>query len=1415
VITLPLSTRQQVPQEDVALPVEVESLLRLLEDGGEWGKTLPLKRHREAIGYLQKLTGQYQEDRLVTGRLLEQWPAHPNLSAARERWLTPDLPFREAIRRLALGEAELRHVLEERRQLLDLLCERLCQRAHRHADRLAQMEANAKQLQGEFDQIACLPWLEAPWPTPSLGPASEEPLEQASQWIDAARQQAGRVLEVARQLGEVLAHLGAPVTPFVAPDGLDLEDLAARLEGRLDEARRAWQEIGEREKEVAGFFDRFTAVPGVESGQRLLKETPPKRWADIGHFLIGRSPRTEAGKAYQHLGGRFDLAGLLAAYLWQLDAPLALSLVAETLAGLQPVPSRAQRGDLLGLLDIAQLQELAQVRPEVAPHVIELIFAAALRAPEATALEYLEPLLELPEVPAGCAELCRACLEDWRAGTLVSPTRLLDEVAAGSAAGAAEIARQRQHLLDVIRQKPTMTYKYYSLWQAARTHFLKPLEDVIRADDPDRALAQWQRMGTLDEMVEECVAQIDRRHDLDRSHYQHTRRYLEAFEAEFRRWCGLRRPPEAGRSGAVRQALDTLRREAAARRSPACVSLFETLRLLRYQPDDPALPPPDLGQRVVLSEEGELQLLNPQLDCLMTWSWPLALKHGTAPVRLVLSDQLRQALGTAPMALADAVEEYWSSGEFVIAREAAQGDAALRQAVAERLEKKKDDLGAAQATLLKEAEGYRAHNRDIDACLQGLQRSLDDLQFVEATSWLEELDALVHQLKVLRDPVRLALMEYLREAGREPDEGVLREDLERQVELLRKQQELRRLHVLELERVAANADLPTSLQEQWAALARRIDRPASWPDDETAIDLEHAIQVFGEFLAGQLCGRDSDPETADLFIERLGTWVPEQFSADPAFGSPAGIEALKRIRQLRDDIVKHRPERRLLQQLGAPPPVPARPPLAPTTGPGTPTETPSDPAMPLPGGPTGTAARSREGQVDAHEILRETRRFVGEHMGREAYVANPDPARLRSAIRAPRWQDAREQAAALALRSPATDKEDVLQDVEAVYALALAHSLPTTEPLPKLVALRHACLATLSTERGQYQYYLTVTHQKDYEPAAHGLVLASGLEPAFGAALGDQLGEALVRLVDIDPSGPAYEWLRDLFWKASRLGNQTSARLADQLWEALRGRDNEKPRTCLLRLLFRMRRRDALKHLARHAEQVETLVRYCLRAFEEAEEDSSIRPQAREFLMTLDEQGSGKKNSRPWINLFQHLEALRSEIGEFSVQWALQSEALTRESEDGPAVVQLLLTPSVADPPRILHLNLLAESATGSKPPAPIPLVTEDEIFLRPKLVEVSLPATSLVVAGEIIDVGFRLTGESILSKPIDLSGHWHFSNSYRHLTSLSASEIESAWPGARGEPVEERAFHGREEEKRHIDKCIAPVESGICLWES
>jgi len=1392
-----------------------------LDGGTDWTQELSLDRHRAAVSLLRKITCKEQERRKIADEVY--------------RWLKGDLADQDglpaevstanALARLAALDSQIEALLKERLRLGALVLDRLQQRLQRNEERFLQFDETLGRLRGQLEEVSQFPWLESPSPGDQyLALPADVTLHQAQKLVDAVRADVSRILQADSSLRDLRDRLAeSPV--LLVPRGVTvLAEIANCLEQSVVSHQRRFEELAAQEQRATDFLERLAAVVGRQSGERFIQETTAERWADLGHFLVSTCPCTEAGKRYLALTGRFDLAGLLVAHLWQLNSAAAVNVAAAALAERRRTPSRGQRRDLLICLNFGQLQELAVGRPEAAPDVADLIFATALRSTEPTVLAYLEPLLDLPELPQPCAGLYRACVDDWRAGVPVTVERLLEPAPRPTETPALQAEQHRLRLLRLIEKKPTMTHNYYRLRLLARTHFLEPLTEALRADDSERAWRQWQEAGDLNEMVEDCVRLVrlsGRRQELDRSHHQQTYRYLEAFDNELRQWLALQRPMERPRNELLSQAMAALRSDAEAQRHLASVRALETIRLLRNAPDHPDLPPLDFGQSLTsVGSDGPL-LLNAQdsLNSLMTWSWPVALKHGAAPVGLVLADQLRQAVGAAPLTLSDAVQEYWQQGDFLAARDGATADPALHEKVVTRLEKKKADLLSARTELQMEADRYKEYEQDIVFWNQEIHRALDSFEFETIPDLFRELEAAVVQAKAQRDPVRLSLLEFLREAELVPNERAGREDMQRQVEDVKVRNQERRLHLLELEKVRDNTALPERLRERWSSLARNLDRPARWPSEEAAFDAAWAVQQFVTYLVGLWQDRESDPGQVDLFVQSFAEWVPQQCEADPTFASPAGMEALRQIKRLATDISTHRLERSILRTLGhaATAQPPATVPPAPVPAVMT-TAVPSAPsAVPI-------AGRARDRQADADEVVRTVRSFLAGRMGGEV-PTDGDPTQLRSAVRGYRWKAARELAAALARQAPAPEGSPP-SDVEAVYAIALAYSVETNDRPEFLAVQQSACLAVLAAERSQYHYYLPPTLLKEHELAARAVVLAAGTaapEQAYGSALGEQLGQVLTRLIDLAPTDPASEWLRELFWMASRLGDQVSARLAAQLWDTLRGKDNDESRACLLRLLFRLRRGEALRHLAGHAEPVDDLIKVCLNAFEQAEEDSSVRPQAREILITLREQAFGRRNTRPWINLFQHLESTRGEVGEPPLTCALQSDYLTREAEDGEAVVQVLLTPSLADPPRSLALHFLTDPASGTLNPPPVMVVTEEEMLLRAKAIEVLIPDPALVVSGEVIDVSYRLLGETILRKPIDLAGRWTFPNTYHNQTLLPAEAIARAWPGASGDPVvsgdcfagdslASRGFHGREEEEVRIERYLSAPGRGRSL---
>jgi hypothetical protein len=167
--------------------------------------------------------------------------------------------------------------------------------------------------------------------------------------------------------------------------------------------------------------------------------------------------------------------------------------------------------------------------------------------------------------------------------------------------------------------------------------------------------------------------------------------------------------------------------------------------------------------------------------------------------------------------------------------------------------------------------------------------------------------------------------------------------------------------------------------------------------------------------------------------------------------------------------------------------------------------------------------------------------------------------------------------------------------------------------------------------------------------------------------------------------------------------------------------------------------------------------------------------------------------------LFDSLEPAQ-EHGEPSVFCEPVSEFLAREP-DGGATLQVRLAPSLADRPATLILEIGAESAGAA---SRTNLLGDDEALLKEKVVDVRLPPALVTVAGDVVRLPYRLTGQTIHRREIKQPGVWEVPFSGQAMEPLREQEILDAWPGADGTPVRHhRGFHGREAQVRKIEQLL------------
>lgn len=602
----------------------------------------------------------------------------------------------------------------------------LTRKAERHANPLHDFDEIRHRVSASLEKVAQIPWLECDLSIDqylSLPPNIS--VERALEHFASLEREATRLLQVHNQLKTLVSKLGGEPSPCVPREATSLKDMAACLEERAASLTEKLHDLSLREERVVEFFDRFAAAD-QENAQWLIENTDPSRWVDIVWFHAASSVMTGAGRRYEKLVRRFDLIGLIVAYLWHLNADKAIE-IACAIVGKQQRPFTCQQlVEALAWLTLAQLQELADACTNNVSDIAKLILAAAI--------------------------------------------------------------------------------------------------------DPE---------------------------------------HLE----------------EGSNSSPL---------------------------------------PADFDQRCAVNEAGDVVVLNARdlIQPTMIQSWPAAVIKGAVPLSYLLSDHFRQALGTAPASLREAVAEFLRRSEFRAAWDAAATDPELQQSVAEGLKNRRAAILKDYEELLIEAQNARIHDEYIDLCLTEMENAFDTFDFNQALQRLNELASLVRRFKALRDPARAALVKFLQEAKLSVQDEESLEHLRQRVDLFRDQHREQRLHLLELERAARDDRLPSSLRKAWSDFARDMDRPTFWPSEEKSRALAEAIDTFVRFIFGKLRFRDDDPPIADTLVERLDEWIRTQLRTGLAAEEPGRNAAIQALCGLAQEIKEFAPDGHVLRVVSASEPTP-------------------------------------------------------------------------------------------------------------------------------------------------------------------------------------------------------------------------------------------------------------------------------------------------------------------------------------------------------------------------------------------------------------------------------------------------------------------------------------------------------------
>lgn len=1239
--------------------------------------------------------------------------------------------------------------IREWRREIEQLEERLGEEKLRHEDLRQLSDA----VRDEGKVVANLPWLRQPMPLAEITQLRENATgaeEQAR--LRGLQSELGRIVRAHTQAEALTQRLGREPTQVMEGGVVALGDLAIELESVSAELAKEAAAIADIIEIARGLLDRLTAGD-TSTVVEMAEGATPEEWSALARMIFDPSLNNSEMSDLRESLAKDELAGLLLARMARTSPIDAGNLVRWLFpaSGNGTGPARAET--IFAFLSFSEMSETALGAPNVSEVVALMIFAAAIRRNRPDLLEHLAAFFDPGVIDGISREFYRSLLDLYHRGGLLSPAANLREArAAEGEARACQVAAEeaRQSLLVWLNSPPGMKKTFHRLRVFAQVQFLLPLRAAIEKDDAASARHQWREFGSLDEMVNACVANLKTTDHPEARHYEQTRSYVEGFEADLEKWVSLASAPTADMDSVLARLLDPLRAEAP--RNLAAAALWRAVEGAERL----SFPASDFADRL----ESDERIRMPRED-LATWispkllsTWPRALE-GNARLTHLLADTLRMMLAPGAVTLEQAVKTYLAAGEMEAARRAAIGHPDLQAEVGEALDQRRQAISDRNAGLMAEAEQAAEVDELVAEFLADARTALAEDDFAEATAAFELVEEAVIGFRLRHDPRRQALTEWLEEAGAAVAPNATVETLESQAETARMQALGRRAHLTALTAAVAHPRAAEPVQMLWKTAARRLDRPGCWLDTDDSALLEEAISIVGKNLRGKWQSRLSDTDPSATIVRRIAEWVPERLEAGL---KTADRNPLDSVHQLADLLDEGCGDAALLRFLGATPDPALRLDPGPTIASPTPT-------------PIAEACEARTNQAPSQSAS-----LLTDLLREESPAPTADFAKLRLAARAQNWAEARQIAAVLAQADPAPETT-VRSDLLAVFGAALLESSPGA---PEWLA--EATALVLNSRRADH--YLGETLVKESAPRAVLRILPSQED----GPLSEKIADSLQRAAELPASDPIFLRLGEFL----QVTSAAAPRLVEELWESLTGLPRvEQPRSALLRLLYRLRLIAAMKHLVEKTKEdkVRPIIRACLDAFATAETQPEARPAALQLSAVLREQAVGVANTLPWIHFFHTIRGARAEAEPIAVEADLDSE-FPVEDDDGSLWLDLRIQPSLFDPPARLSIRLGNSSAIT---------LFEEPLFTR-RTVRVPLPFALEFAADGECTVPYIISGETVSDVSIDQTGTWTITRAVQ-MQPIDEWRIDMLWPGAKRDPVmRDHGFFGREREIHEIE---------------
>lgn len=1156
-----------------------------------------------------------------------------------------------------------------------------------------------------------------------------------------------------------------------------LESGAELLQQRVSTIEDELARLSRQEADVAELLELVSELSSVDSARGLAEANSDLR-AALFHFVATGDPVTEQGQRFSQICRKPILAGLLFRFAWPTDHR-GLSKFLDNIPTDIVTGTFESAAKLIAFLDVVQIYDLLRTKPESFSTLGFLLLADSIILDRPNNL-----LFPLPEQCKQISHHCTALFEEFqhaahRQQFQHAVAGLRQYLSGTNGDHESNTEQLKADLINYMAYTGGLTKHYYALRITAQQQFVKPIRKLIEADAYEEAIVAWNHAGPLDEKVEETIRLSDIHRGIVASHRDQTRKYLETFEAKLSAWVESVRDTHNWSGQELVNVLDRM----SSATSEIAANWWSKLTTLQNESSGDG-PRGGIGETCSL-HNGELVLLDAEaiVTPYLPLSWCAACSSSPLTFPGYISDQLRVELGRAATSDREVVEGFVDAGEFLAALDAAEEFnskdliAFVNGAAAERRRVIHDRY----RTIFDEAKEARRHDEYVEIQLTEIEGAFQDMRFDVADLKASQLDDLLADFRNRKTPEYELGVRFLSEAGETVQYEETTEQLECRIAAIKHKNTDRREHLGVLLRICDAGNLPVNVSAQFRELAALHDSPRYWPDDYGALSLATAIDDVSKYLVSRL------KYGVDAITESLPHWVQQHLEA--CLGSPAEerndvIAAF--VRDARIFAEKACPEQRIKDVLGLGSSVlrvPARVAEQPQTA--------------------ESKLRTREvyRAPEANVVVSELRSWLLESIRNEPRVGEGNLSALRAAMRNCDWPRARQCAASVSVLEANTTSRGFLNLGEAAYGMCRSLAADRATEKDFTSTLSKACLAVACCERSDIRQALSNEYVNHFIALSFIRIVRVSDPSLFDKKLAEETAQAISQLAETDEAAAETQRIASLLANANRIvidDLDGCAFFSEALWEIFKGlKDNGKPRSDLLILLFKLRRYESIHHLVQHAAAgTQDEIRSCLQIIQRLSAEPSLYQAAAQRFLALRERSAGKTNTRPWIRFFE-LQLSVTRQPEEPLTVVLESEFVVPDCE-GKMLIELELRPSVIDPPQELYLEV-------SDPVVRTNLLESEHDFLTgPRVITVTVPSAAIQDAGSTASIAYRISGKTLLDRRIDVRGVWELPVSRQRFAPIDHSRLSRSWPGFAGQPVHgKEGFHGRTQEIETIERYL------------